>query len=57
MKPKVLVIVRGGVPEIVADKEVDVLLLDYDNDPEGVIPEEYLRLLKQENESAPSGPS
>lgn len=42
---RALVIVRGGVAEVLADDSVDIFLLDYDNDPEGRIPVRFLDLV------------
>lgn len=44
--PRVLVLVRGGVAEICADKNVDVFVIDYDNKPEAEIPHKYSDLIQ-----------
>ncbi len=38
---RVLVEVRGGVAYIAADPGIEVCLVDYDNDPDAEIPEEF----------------
>ena len=45
--PRVLVIVRGGVAEIIADETANVFVVDYDNEPEAVIPNKYNDLLRE----------
>lgn len=42
---RALVIVRGGVAEVYADSGVDVHMLDYDNEPEGEIPLDFIDLI------------
>ena len=42
---RVLVWVRGGVADGVWEPGVEVLLVDYDNEPDAEIPDEFQRLL------------
>ena len=43
--PRVVIIVRGGVAEYCNDEGVDVLLMDYDNQPDAVVPAQFQDLL------------
>ncbi|MCR4280970.1 MAG: hypothetical protein NUV88_01410 [Candidatus Kaiserbacteria bacterium] len=42
---RVLVLVRGGVAEIFSDDSSQVFMLDYDNEPNGSIPDRFIDLL------------
>lgn len=42
---RVLILVRGGVAEVFSDDSSQVFLLDYDNEPEGSIPDRFIDLL------------
>lgn len=44
--PRVLILVRGGVAEFVADPGVDVFVVDYDNDPDAILPSNCNDLIK-----------
>ena len=44
-RPRVVIIVRGGVAEYFKDEGVDVCLVDYDNQPDFQLPEKYQDLL------------
>lgn len=48
IRPRVLVIVRGGVAEVCADESVDVVVVDYDNEPVGQIPVTHVDLINQQ---------
>ena len=48
MLKKVLIIVRGGVADYSADDGVLVELIDYDNDPDAEIPEDFKHLAQGE---------
>ncbi len=41
MKPRVLVEVSGGVAWTTQTPDVEVLVIDYDNEPDAVVPEEF----------------
>jgi len=43
-RERVLVTVLGGVPYIQATGGVDVLIVDFDNEPDAIIPSEYKSL-------------
>ena len=47
--PRVLVVVRGGVAYVCADDRADVFVIDYDNEPEAVVPEKYSDLAQGES--------
>jgi len=42
---RVLVLVRGGVAEVFADDSSQIFMLDYDNEPDGSIPDRFIDLL------------
>ncbi|WP_353163491.1 hypothetical protein [Salinisphaera shabanensis] len=44
-KPRVLVVVSGGVAYCLADGGVDVALIDYDNEPDAAIEPRFADLL------------
>lgn len=44
-RPRVVIIVRGGVAEYLKDEGVDVILVDYDNQPDFELPTKYQDLL------------
>lgn len=46
MYTKCLVIVRGGCAEVYAEKDVDAVVVDFDNEPDAVCPEGFEGLWK-----------
>ena len=42
---RVLILIRGGVAEVFADDSSQVFLLDYDNEPDGSVPDRFIDLL------------
>lgn len=45
LRTRVLIIVRGGVAYSFSDSNVNVLTVDYDNDPDASISEDFVDLL------------
>lgn len=44
-RPRVIVFVRGGVAEVCADNTAEVIVIDYDNEPNAKIPSRFSDLM------------